>query len=259
MDLPELLKKRSSVRSFDPHGTIAENDVRRIFETAQRAPTSFNLQAYSYVLVADSDRKSVIADLAENQPFIKDAALFALVCADLSRLQKVNELTGREFVLGQYFESTLLAIVDASLSAQVAAVTAESLGYGVCMIGGVRANPEEIAHLCELPALVMPLFGLAMGVASKRNPPKARIPYSGVVFQEQYDEMKRDDAIADYNATMRASGVYDGRPAFADEFGDANADYGWIEHTSRRTSLKRDSKLRRFLGDIFEGRGFSLD
>ena len=40
-------------------------------------------------------------------------------------------------------EDFIVATVDASLFAQNLALAAESLGYGICYIGGIRNNPRS--------------------------------------------------------------------------------------------------------------------
>src|SRR5690606_40800142 len=53
----------------------------------------------------------------------------------------------------------LQAVVDAALVAQNAAVAAESLGLGICMIGGIRNDPVKVAELLKLPPRTFALVG----------------------------------------------------------------------------------------------------
>ncbi|CAM5624427.1 FMN reductase (NADPH) OS=Lysinibacillus sphaericus OX=1421 GN=nfrA1 PE=3 SV=1 [Lysinibacillus sphaericus] len=54
-------------------------------------------------------------------------------------------------------------------------IAAESMGYGICYIGGVRNKPEEISELLNLPDYVFPLFGLTIGVLA--NAMKSNLAY----------------------------------------------------------------------------------
>lgn len=51
------------------------------------------------------------------------------------------------------------------------AIAAESLGLGICFIGGIRNDVEQIAEILDLPPYTMPLFGLTIGhpVANKEK------------------------------------------------------------------------------------------
>lgn len=64
------------------------------------------------------------------------------------------------------FEGT----IDASLAAQMTMTIAESRGYDVCPIGNILTNQDAIAREIELPELVVPIFGLCIGVPSDAAP-----------------------------------------------------------------------------------------
>src|SRR5699024_9566544 len=67
-----------------------------------------------------------------------------------------------------------VAVVDTALFGQNFALAAESMGYGICYIGGVRNNPKQISELFNLPEHVIPLFGMTVGVPVKLNEVKPR-------------------------------------------------------------------------------------
>ena len=81
-----------------------------------------------------------------------------------------------------YTEMFVTAAIDASLAGQNAAVAAESLGLGICYVGGARNHPQELAALLNLPPRVIALFGLAVGwpVDGDTSEIKPRLPQSGV-------------------------------------------------------------------------------
>ncbi|HJG23416.1 MULTISPECIES: nitroreductase family protein [Enterococcus] len=55
-------------------------------------------------------------------------------------------------------DAILAGAIDASLAAQNMTVAAESMGLGVCYIGGIRDAIVEISDLLELPEYVFPVF-----------------------------------------------------------------------------------------------------
>ena len=73
-------------------------------------------------------------------------------------------------------EDLLVATTDVALFAQNIAVAAESKGYGICYIGGVRNQPEAIAELLQLPKGVAPMYAMSIGVPNEANDVKPRLP-----------------------------------------------------------------------------------
>jgi len=76
------------------------------------------------------------------------------------------------------------------------------MGYGICYIGGVRNNPSEISELFNLPDYVFPLFGLTIGVPTRRNDVKPRLPVSAVLHENEYNAEKYQELLPAYNETM---------------------------------------------------------
>ena len=259
----QLFDHHASVRDFLIEKEIPEADVTRITDAAQRASSSYNLQLYSIVSVTATDLRSNMSRLCGDQAFIRDASLFFVFCADLYRSGKACEYSGYRFFQKEYFESTLMAVIDASLSAENAALAAEALGYGICFIGAVRDNTEEIRRLLDLPELVFPLFGLCIGYPAKRNRPKSRLPGKGVFFTNSYRKSEATEAMEKYDRTMIESGIYENRHFPDDEcekikeVSDA-LEYGWIEHSARRVSTKKSAKARPGLRKDFEKAGFGF-
>jgi FMN reductase (NADPH) len=252
------MKKRSSVRNYIVNKPVSKDIEKELLKSAQMASTSFNLQTYCVISIENEELRSEVALLAENQAFIKEASLFYLVCVDLFKMQKVNELARKDYFQKDYFESTLMGIIDASLFGQALAAEAEARGLGICFIGGIRSNIKKIDSLLNLPEKVIPLFGITVGYAEKKNPPKPRIGIEAIVFHNSYDQDKVQEAIKKYDEVMAVSGIYEGRQYRTDEFGFC-AEYGWIEHSARRTSTKKKSKIREDLSAYFKSKNLSLD
>ena len=76
-------------------------------------------------------------------------------------------------------EDFIVATVDASLFC-AKALAAESLGYGICYIGGIRNNPGEVSELLHLPDKVYPVFGMTVGVPDEDHGVKPRLPIAAI-------------------------------------------------------------------------------
>src|SRR4030095_3428329 len=135
----ELLKKHRSIRKYKAP-PIPEHDLEQILIAGQPASTSSNIQAYSVIAVTDPQRKQKFAELAGNQQQIVESPVFLVWCADLNNIPIALDLHEKA-ELHQNVEQFLLGTIDATLAAQNAAIAAESLGYGMVYIGGIRNNP----------------------------------------------------------------------------------------------------------------------
>ena len=50
-----------------------------------------------------------------------------------------------------FMEKFMVAVIDAALAAQNAAIAAESMGLGICYIGGIRNEIEKLSILLNFP------------------------------------------------------------------------------------------------------------
>jgi FMN reductase (NADPH) len=248
----DLMHAHASVRHYKPE-PIPVDLVESIVSAGQRAATSSNLQAYSVIAVSQKTRLEELSSLAENQAFIREAPLCLVWCADLARLDQVCRLRGTQQVT-KYMDNFIIAAVDAALAAQNSALAAESLGLGMCYIGAIRGHVRQVISLLGLPRLVFPLFGMSLGWPLKPGKPKPRLPLPAILHWECYNT-DQEAQLNEYDATMRATGIYTGRQvAFPGRAAD-QADYGWLEHTARRVALAARTDLRQLLQE----QGFGLE
>jgi nitroreductase len=241
--LSGLLAHRS-IRAYRPD-RIPKGALEAILAAAQSASSSSNLQTWSVVVVEDEARKARLAELAGAQKQIHQAPIFLVWLADLARAERLARLAGRPADGLPFFETFLLAAIDASLAAQNAVVALESLGLGAVYIGAIRNQPDAVAAELGLPPQVAPLFGLCIGYADAEKPAavKPRLSQSVVVHRETYAIETEDDGIAAYDQTLREFQVSQRLPAI-----------GWVEAVlTRLGSIKRlngrdelKAKLRAF-------------
>ena len=112
-NLMDILKRRASVRSFtDRH--VPDAMVRAVLSAAQHAPTSSNMQAYSFVVVRDDETKLKLAELAGGQGHVAQCPVFVAICADIHRLEDAIATGGGSLAKG-HMEMSLVATIDAAL------------------------------------------------------------------------------------------------------------------------------------------------
>jgi nitroreductase/CTP:molybdopterin cytidylyltransferase MocA len=277
LDRPEDLRAARCALAGEPFGAVAQmfrhrsrrtfrreplaaGQLERLVDAARHASTSNFIQAYSVVAVSDPARRAECARLCGDQPHVAEAAVFAAICADLSKLAAACERHGTALQAGS-FELFLQATIDAALLGQNLQLAAEAEGLGSCMIGGARNHPVALAALLGLPPGVFVVFGLTLGIPADDPLPRLRMPLGGVLHRERYDPAAAVAALEvadeivrqwarDSNARARAAG------------GAAPIDEhkGWTERMARDWGLQsRYAVVRRTLVAELRQLGFGLD
>lgn len=198
----ELLQSHTSVRKFTDED-IPTDVLHELILSGQHASSSHFVQAYSVIHVTDEAKKERLKELSNNHVQIDTAPVTLVFCADLKRLEEAVELHEEPFE-GSTAENLIVSVIDTALFAQNVAIAAESKGYGICYIGGVRNNIAGVSELLELPGYVMPLFAMTIGVPQYRNEVKPRLPVTAVLHENTYDEMKYETLLDEYDKIMNA-------------------------------------------------------
>lgn len=248
----DQIYQHASVRSYktDP---IPPEMVETIVAAAQRSSTSSNLQMYSVVVVTGAAKRERLAELCGNQKHIAQAPVFMAWCADLNRLERIAQWRDYQQV-SEYVENFLLAAVDTAILMQTATLAAESLGLGMCYIGGIRNHPQDIINLLNLPHLVFPIAGMTLGWPARPHLPRPKLPTRAILHWETYDTTGDEEAWQEYDTAMIETGIYRGRQvAVPGQEGEMEA-YGWTEHSARRVSQPHRVILR----EVLEKQGFLL-
>jgi FMN reductase (NADPH) len=254
MDNPtlELIHRHASARHYKPD-PVPVSDIETIVAAAQRASTWSNMQPYSVIAITDEARRKKLAHLCGDQDHIQEAPVFLAFLADLARLDHICQLRGTKQVTN-YVENFLVAAMDATIAAQNAAIAAESLGLGICYIGYIRNNPQEVIDMLELPRLTFPVTGMTVGWPVKPPRIRPRLPLRAVLHWETYNS-DQDDALHEYDKAMLATGIYKGRQVPVPGCEGEMEDYGWLEHSARRVSTPDRIILR----DVLKKQGFDLE
>ena len=239
----DLLKSHRSIRKFTDK-VIEQKLMEDLFVAGQAAATSSFLQGTTIVRISNKDTREKLAELAGNQPYVKTAAEFMIFCADLKRAGNYCEAYEKPFE-GDFTEHFIIATVDVALMAQSLVTAAESVGLGICYIGGIRNNPVEVSKLLELPRGVYPVFGLCLGYPDQEPEIKPRLPTSVVVKEETYNEEGDGDNIEEYDERIRE--YYRSRTG-------GGHGISWTEQVATLLSEKSRPHMKEYL----EGQGFKF-
>ena len=200
----ETILDHRSIRSFEDK-LLTDEEITTIVECAQSAPTSHYIQAYTIIGVTDPEKKAKLAELAGPQTYVEKNGHLFVFCADLHRHEILGEMEGRN--LSESLESTenfMAACIDAALAAQNAATAAESMGLGICYIGGIRNDLTQVNEILNIPSRVIPLFGLVVGHPKNRSAKKPRLPKANIYHENGYQPDKQAfiSQLEEYNETI---------------------------------------------------------
>jgi nitroreductase len=260
IDIFNALSSHRSIRKFKPD-TIPEELLDKIIDSARQAPTTSNLQAYSIIVVKDQEKKKTLSQMAGDQQWVESCPIFLVICPDLYRLEQVCLIRGYE-INDKYIEDFVVAVVDAALVAQNILVASEACGLGVCMVGGIRRNPNEVSKLLKLPVRVFPLLGICLGYPDQAGVLKPRLPHEIVVFNEEYGVYDFEKYVAEYDSLIKSTGIYDGpRRTIPAPDGRTIEDknYGWSENSARRMGASDPKAHRAHMKDFLQRQGFKLE
>lgn len=202
------LHDRKSVRAYEDRPV--EPEIKRtVLEAAIQAPTAGNMALYTILDITDPEKKAALAKSCDDQPFIAQAPMVLIFCADYRRwydvfCRYVEDV--RKPDMGDLF----LAEADALIAAQNAVVAAQSLGLGSCYIGDITENYEYHKRLLKLPKYVVPAAMLCFGYPTlqQRNRPKPpRHPVEALVHENGYDAEKSGKMGEMLSLQQKKSGV----------------------------------------------------
>ena len=148
--------------------------------------------------VTDQALKDRLAVTCDHQPFIAQAKMVLIFCADYHRWYRKFKLAGCENVSAPELSDLILATNDAVIAAHAACVAAESFGIGSCYIGDVIENFEIHQELMHLPPQVAPVSMLVFGYPTQQQKERAqpsRFAKSSIVFENEYRELTEDELI----------------------------------------------------------------
>lgn len=138
MEFFETVARRGSYRGPFTDRPVPEEDVRKMLTAAIQAPSGYNLQTTSFLVVTDPALRQQLADLMPT-PATKTASLFFVVVSE-----KVVYSNGLSFEVEDYAAATENLML---------AITA--LGYaGVWMDGmtnKLNGNAEKLKAMLQLP------------------------------------------------------------------------------------------------------------
>jgi nitroreductase len=97
MDFIDVINNRRAVNFFDPDKDVPDETLRAMIETAAKAPSSFNLQPWSLIVLRGHEEKTRLQSLAWNQPKVSEAPVTLIVLADRDGWKEGHRFVEKNF------------------------------------------------------------------------------------------------------------------------------------------------------------------
>ncbi|MFT0812853.1 nitroreductase family protein [Synechococcus sp. OH20] len=190
MDALAALKERISADRFDPSRRLSEAEIRELVAYATEAPSSFNIQHWRFVAVADPEDKERLKSLAYNQQKVADAAVVFIILGDLRGHEKLPELVQRAVAAGilsperaegwvnmaqaTYANNPALARDEAIRSGALAAMALMIAAQAKGLVSGpmIGFDPGGVKREFGIADRYVPVMLLAVGYPAPGNLPR---------------------------------------------------------------------------------------
>jgi FMN reductase (NADPH) len=84
---------------------------------------------------------------------------------------------------------------------------------------------------------------------------RPRLPLEAILHWEKHSSAGLDDLMRQYDQSMIATGIYDGRQVPVPGKEGEMEEYGWMEHSARRVSQPTRVEMRR----VMQKQGFGME
>lgn len=148
-DFKSLCKNRRSIRYFDDK-PIAKNDVIKLLELAQMAPSVENLQPWHFHVIFNKELRHTLAETSCYGNFVEGAGVFIIVTANRSLVNAAVEPLWNEKELDYSCMGAMMNILYG----------ATAMAIGSCWVSLYRGNVHEIL---KLPPHEIVVGGIMLG------------------------------------------------------------------------------------------------
>jgi nitroreductase len=187
----ETIHRHRSIRKYLPDA-ISPEILDRILGAALRASSSGNMQTYSIIVTDDVALKEELYRPHFEQKMVLQAPIIMTFCSDFHRMRQWLRLSDAPDNFDN-FMSFMIGAIDAVLASHNAALAAEAEGLGICYMGTTLASSDEISRLLRCPANVIPVTGFCLGYPAENPNPRDRLPVTGLVHRNTYQDYSDTD------------------------------------------------------------------
>lgn len=200
MNVTEAIVERRSIKAYDPHHKMTEQEIAKLMSLAMLSPTAFNIQNWRFVVVTDPVLRQQIRAVSWNQAQVEEASLLIVLTADIKAWAKKPERywanapqAVQDYLvpaIGNYYAGKEDVQRDEGMrSCGMAAMTlmlaAKEMGYDTCPMDGF--DFDAVSKLLNLPDDHTPAMFVVVGKALEPAKPRAgQLHMDEVVIYNQF-------------------------------------------------------------------------
>ncbi len=194
----ETMLNHRSIRKFTEQ-KLDQETINTLVDVARHTSTSNFMQSYSIISVTDQDKKDKIAKVG-NQEYIASSGHLFIMVVDQNRNKTIAQENGQDTEVLHSFDRFLIGASDALLASQNILTAAESMGLGGVVLGSILNQANEISEILDLPELVFPILGIALGYPDQSPQLKPRLPREHMHFENTYPKHENlNESLKEYD------------------------------------------------------------
>jgi len=154
-NINEIIKKRKSIRRYDPNGVVAKEQIRLLLEAAMLAPSAVNSRPWEFIVIENRASLDKIADEHPYAKMMKTASAAIIMMANPKALD------------GTKIEGIEMWQHDCGAATQNILLQAAHMNLGTCWCG-IHPNKDRMkafSKLFDIPKNRLPFCVIAIGVA----------------------------------------------------------------------------------------------
>ncbi len=179
MELDQCIEKRASYRSYNDK-KVAWEDLIAILNAARLAPSSGNLQNWSFIVVQKTELKEEITKSALNQNWINQAPVLVIVC---SRLENIKRHYGERGEI-------LYSIQNCASAVNNMLLKATDLGIASCWINAF--DEDAVKRILKVPLGVRPQAIITLGYSNEKIEKLKRYELDLLIHFEEWNGKKSE-------------------------------------------------------------------
>ncbi len=201
MDYADAVHQRGSIKTYEPDHNVSDADLHALFELAVRAPSSYNLQHWRFIVLRDPTVRQRVEDASWGQKQVTEASVCIVVAAkldahdDAARVyasappavqEKLVPMIGGFYATNEQLKRDE-AIRSASLASMVLMNAAVTMGLATCPMIGF--DPKKVSDIVGLDEEThIPVMLVTLGKQRGEKPYRTeRFPVSEVVTIDRLD------------------------------------------------------------------------
>ncbi|MFD2446499.1 nitroreductase family protein [Bacillus sp. CGMCC 1.16607] len=202
----QIVAERKSVRKYKPGVQIPNQILDNIFSLAGKAPSSWNLQHWRFLIIKTQEKKERIYPIAWNQEQVLDSSCVVIVLGDTEAYKNAEKIYQRQVDLGYMSEDLMNhyllnlpniyknkenfaiheAIRNASLASMLLMLAAKNYGIDSCPMIGFKE--DELRNELHIPDRYIPVMMITLGYQLDSTVPHStiRLPLDDYLFEETF-------------------------------------------------------------------------